>query len=58
MRTCIFALAAIVPAFAIDRAGAADEPPAFSAQNHLASPFTRRAGALFWSESLVKAGMY
>ncbi len=29
MRTCIFALAAIVPAFAIDRAGAADGPPAF-----------------------------
>jgi hypothetical protein len=29
MRTFIFALAAIVPAFAIDRAGAADEPPAF-----------------------------
>jgi hypothetical protein len=34
MRTCIFALAAIVPAFAIDRAGAADEPPVFDiAQN-------------------------
>jgi hypothetical protein len=29
MRTLIFALAAIVPAFAIDRAGAADELPAF-----------------------------
>jgi hypothetical protein len=29
MRTFIFALAAIVPAFAIDRAGAVDEPPAF-----------------------------
>src|SRR5215469_7104686 len=29
MRTFIFALAAIVPALAIDRAGAADEPPAF-----------------------------
>jgi hypothetical protein len=29
MRTCIFALAAIVPAFAIDRTGAADGPPAF-----------------------------
>jgi hypothetical protein len=29
MRICIFALAAIVPAFAIDRVGAADEPPAF-----------------------------
>ena len=29
MRTFFFALAAIVPAFAIDRAGAADEPPAF-----------------------------
>ena len=29
MRTFIFALAAIVPAFAIDRAGAADEIPAF-----------------------------
>ena len=29
MRTCIFALAAIVPAFAIDRAGAADQLPAF-----------------------------
>jgi hypothetical protein len=30
MRALIFALAAIVPAFApIDRAGAADEPPAF-----------------------------
>lgn len=29
MRTFIFALAAIVPAFAIDRAGAADEPPVF-----------------------------
>jgi hypothetical protein len=29
MRTFIFALAAIVPAFAIDRAGAADELPAF-----------------------------
>jgi hypothetical protein len=29
MRTCIFALAAIIPAFAIDRAGAADGPPAF-----------------------------
>jgi hypothetical protein len=29
MRTLIFALAAIVPALAIDRAGAADEMPAF-----------------------------
>src|SRR6516162_9096142 len=29
MRTCIFALVAIVPACAIDRAGAADELPAF-----------------------------
>ena len=29
MRTFIFALAAIVPAFASDRAGAADELPAF-----------------------------
>jgi hypothetical protein len=29
MHTFIFALAAIAPAFAIDRAGAADEPPAF-----------------------------
>ena len=29
MRTCIFALAAIVPVFAIDRAGATDELPAF-----------------------------
>jgi len=29
MRTFIFALAAIVPAFAIDRAGAADEIPTF-----------------------------
>ena len=29
MRACIFALAAIVPVFAIDRAGAADELPAF-----------------------------
>ena len=29
MRTFIFALAAIVPAFAIDRAGAADELPAY-----------------------------
>ena len=29
MRTCIFALAAVVPVFAIGRAGAADEPPAF-----------------------------
>jgi len=29
MRTFIFALAAIVPAFAMDRAGAADEIPAF-----------------------------
>jgi Tfp pilus assembly protein PilV len=29
MRTFIFALAAIVPAFAIDRAGTADELPAF-----------------------------
>jgi hypothetical protein len=29
MRAFIFALAAIVPAFAIDRAGAADELPAF-----------------------------
>jgi hypothetical protein len=29
MRACIFALAAIVPAFAIDRAGAADGPPVF-----------------------------
>jgi hypothetical protein len=29
MRTFIFALAAIVPAFAIDRAGAADKLPAF-----------------------------
>ena len=29
MRTFIFALAAMVPAFAIDWAGAADEPPAF-----------------------------
>jgi hypothetical protein len=29
MRTCIFALAAIVPVFAIDRAGAGDGPPAF-----------------------------
>jgi hypothetical protein len=29
MRTFVFALAAIVPAFAIDRAGAADELPAF-----------------------------
>src|SRR6516165_8663437 len=29
MRTFFFALAAIVPAFAIDRAGAADELPAF-----------------------------
>jgi hypothetical protein len=29
MRTCIFALAAIVSVFAIDRAGAADGPPAF-----------------------------
>ena len=29
MRTCIFALSAIVPAFAIDRAGAADKLPAF-----------------------------
>jgi hypothetical protein len=29
MRTFIFALAAIVPAFPIDRAGAADELPAF-----------------------------
>jgi Tfp pilus assembly protein PilV len=29
MRSFIFALAAIVPAFAIDRAGAADEIPAF-----------------------------
>jgi len=34
MRSCFFALAAIVPAFAIDPAGAADEPPAFDiAQN-------------------------
>jgi hypothetical protein len=29
LRTCIFALAAVVPVFAIDRAAAADEPPAF-----------------------------
>ena len=29
MRASIFALAAIVPAFAIDRVGAADGPPAF-----------------------------
>jgi hypothetical protein len=29
MRTCVFALAAIVPVFAIDLAGAADGPPAF-----------------------------
>lgn len=29
MRACIFALAAIVPVFAIDRARAADGPPAF-----------------------------
>src|SRR5579871_211687 len=29
MRTCIFALATIIPAFAIDRAGAADGPPRF-----------------------------
>jgi hypothetical protein len=29
MRACIFALAAIVPVFAIDRAEAADGPPAF-----------------------------
>jgi hypothetical protein len=29
MRACIFAFAAIIPAFAIDRVGAADEPPAF-----------------------------
>jgi hypothetical protein len=29
MRTFILALAAIVPAFAIDRAAAADEPPEF-----------------------------
>jgi hypothetical protein len=29
MRTCIFALAAIVPVFVIDRAVAADGPPAF-----------------------------
>jgi hypothetical protein len=29
MRTLIFAFAVIVPAFAIDRAGAADELPAF-----------------------------
>src|SRR5215472_6258312 len=29
MRTFFFALAAIVPVFAIDWAGAADEPPAF-----------------------------
>ena len=29
MRSCIFALAAIVPVFAIDRAEAADGPPAF-----------------------------
>ena len=29
MRTFFFALAAIVPAFAIDRAGAADQLPAF-----------------------------
>jgi hypothetical protein len=29
MRICIFALAAIVPALVIDRAGAADGPPAF-----------------------------
>jgi hypothetical protein len=29
IRAYVFALAAIVPAFAIDRAGAADGPPAF-----------------------------
>jgi hypothetical protein len=29
MRTCIFALAVIVPAFAIDRAGAVDKLPTF-----------------------------
>ncbi len=29
MRTCIFALATIIPAFAIDRAGAADSLPSF-----------------------------
>ena len=29
MRICIFALAAIIPAFEIDRADAADGPPAF-----------------------------
>lgn len=29
IRTYVFALAAVVPAFAIDRAGAADRPPAF-----------------------------
>jgi hypothetical protein len=29
MRACIFALAAIVPVFAVDRAEAADGPPAF-----------------------------
>ena len=29
MRACIFALAAIVPVFAIDRAEAADGPPVF-----------------------------
>ena len=29
MRTCIFALAAIVPVFAIDRVEAADRPPEF-----------------------------
>ena len=29
MRTFIFAIAAVVPAFVIDRAGAADELPAF-----------------------------
>jgi hypothetical protein len=29
MRTVIFALTAVIPALRIDRAGAADEPPAF-----------------------------
>jgi hypothetical protein len=51
MRTFIFALAAIVPAFTIDRVGAADELPAFDIARNCNA---ETAGAITGPESCTK----
>jgi hypothetical protein len=51
MRICIFALAAIVPALVIDRAGAADGPPAFDIAKNCRE---ETAGSIETPESCTK----